>query len=591
MSRRRNLIEIIVDRVGNVNVFNLIKEDDIPVYGNMHSMVDDDLIQEYIDTVKNIYKSYSAHVANDNNSNDNLEELKEISQGFYNHLFPGVIKEYLSKTKGKYIQIRADEHTFQIPWELLYDGDYFLSERFYMGRGLKCDISPKYRASLTAPVKMLIIVDPTGTLKWADYEAGELEKQLKGKFSNDELVIEILSNKEIAKLKLLNAMRGKDIIHFIGHSVDDETTEENAGWKIGKEKLLKAREIENANISPVLVFSHSCKSAGRIARAFLKTGARHFIGCREDVLEIKSVVNFVSRFYYSALNGHSLGRSFADSMHKYNKTGLLSFNYVLFSNPKLSIQTFNVETGKKTFLKPGDVIKKFPYPVAETYRRFLVAQKKNRFDLCIQELENTLLWTIRLFSYIIIKDLKRHSLFDNFLKEKLSGEDINSWKDFLYSGLSGLINLRQDLKIPDVAKVFYLQKENIEKMLGWIEKFDSGNYEDEELPELIIVFHYLLDSLLMDLIFITRYDLLYFIDDGIDKIFSVIDLNSAVVKQREIEIHENIEKQSVILFDIAEERKVLDLSEFISVTNNDGDFIAGFMSCMSNGKPVIKSID
>ncbi len=575
MARRRNLIQLFIDRVGNVNIFNLIKEDEIPITGKMRTVIDDDLIEEYFQAISRIYNVFVAEHAGEKFSEERVAELQEICAELYNQLVPDSIKNYFSQTTGRYIHIRPDQETEKIPWELLFDGEKFLSEKFYMGRGQKCNTGPKYRASLTMPVKMLIIVDPSATLEWAEHEAKELEKQLKNKFTSEELVVEMFTNKEITKLKLMNKMRGKDIIHFIGHSVDEDN--ENAGWKIGKKKLLKVREIENANITSVLVFSHSCRSAGRVAKAFLKTGVRHFIGCRQDVLETEDVISFVSRFYNSVLHGHALGRAFTDAMHKYNATGLLSFNYVLFSDPKLSIQTFSVETGKNSFLKPEDVIKKFPYPVAETYRKFLVAQKKKRFDLCARELENALLWTMRLFSFIIITDLERHSLLGKNLQNKIKHSDIYSWKNFLFSGLAELINLRQELKMPEIAKVFYLQKENIEKMLSWINKFDTGDFEDEELPEFITVFHYLLDSLLLDLIFITRYDFLCFLNDGYDRIYKVAELKSANIKEKEIEIHEHIEKDKVILFDPVEESFVCDMSDFIKCENKNGKIIARFM--------------
>lgn len=564
---KNKVIELIIDRIGNINIFNIIKDDDIPVTGDFKTTVDDDLVNEYIEAVDKLYNVFLAEAAGNKNNHSRLDELKNISHEFFKQLFPEPIQKYLAKTKIKYLFVKPDEALSHLPWELLYDGNKFLSQNFYFGRGTKCDYSPANKNTLTKPFNMLIIVDPTGTLAWANFEMENLKSKLIEKLPSTELKIEVISSKNLSKLKLMNTMRGQDIIHFIGHSIEDKEDIENSGWKIGNDKLLKVREIAKSNISPVLVFSHSCKSANSIASAFLEAGVKHFVGCRHDVLESKHVIEFASKFYEDIFSSIPIGKAFKDAVFRNKQSNILSFNYVLYSNPKKSFVTFQSSSKAKSYIKPEEVLKLYPYPISETYRKFLVAQKKKNYKLSFEELSTHLLYIIKFFSFFALEELHRHSIDIENLSDILEHPTLKHWKEFLYKGLSELINLRQDLEIPKIAAVFYLQKENIEKCIDWINEYYSENLSESEIFDLITVFQYLVETLVIDLSFITRYELFYFLDDGSDGVYNVINLRGTDKKIIEKELNEIYESHQTILYDPIEGNMVLDLSGYFTLEN------------------------
>lgn len=589
--KKRNSIELIIDRVGNVNIFNLTKTDDIPITGDFKTIVDDDLIEEYIETTQKLYNVFIAEISDNKINSNRINELEELSLEFYKQIFPESIQNYLLHTKNQYLYLRLDENLNRIPWELLYNGENFLCQHFFIGRGTKCD----YRLFSANnkekhPIKILIICDPTDTLTWAPIETEKLKEKLSQLTLPCDFNIEILSNNNLSKLKLMNTLKDKDIVHFIGHSIEDENIIENSGWKIGKDKTLKIREIAKSNVSLPLVFSHSCKSANHIAKAFIEAGVKHFIGCRYDVLESEHAVNFASSIYENILSGIPIGKAFNTAINKNSKSNIIAFNYVLYSNPTALLYFFERRNRKKSYIKPEEILKSFPFPIAELYRRFLISIKQKDNINAFKNLSNLLLQIIRFFSFIIINDLKSHSLFHKTLIEHLAHPSLVNWKNFLYESLSELINLRQNLEIPNIASIFYLQKENIERCIELHNQFKNKEIADEDLPELITVFQYLIENLLIDLQFITDYELYTFLDNGLNNEYAIINLKGLELKKSNKEFDEIFKKGQTILFDNYAGTVKLDFSELIQVEVDEAEININVLKSLFNKKSTFEKI-
>jgi hypothetical protein len=424
---------------------------------------------------------------------------------------------------------------------------------------------------------MLIIDDPTKTLNWAAYETRELKKRLSGFYPETELEIDIISDENISKLKLLNALREKNIIHFIGHSVEKKG---RSGLLTGKNSILSTAEIEKSHISPELFFAHSCKSAHSVAGAFLKSGVKNFVGCRDDVLESPEVIDFAIKFYENVLNGMPIGRSFYHGMYKNNSADLLSLNYVLFANPKNIIEKKDINS-RRSFIKQEEVLNLYPYPVSESYRLFLYHLREGNYKEAFCAIERFLFEILRFFSFFIISELKRYSLLSDILTEQLKNPGIYEWKSFLYAGLSELVNLRQDMEFPSIATAFYLQKESVEKCISWMNDFNKEEAGNEDYFEVITVCQYLCENLMLDLGFITSYDIYYFLDEGINNEYSILSLSGCYKKVILKEIHESFEKGDVIVYNSLTSEEVCSLKDFFRVTQKEGKY------CVS----VLKSID
>ena len=139
-----------------------------------------------------------------------------------------------------------------IPWELLYDGSHFLVDKLFIGK----NISGYWRDMLRPErdrLRVLIVADPTEDLEWARMEGEGLFESLNAELSADRLDVQFMAGRRITKLNLLNAVKDRDIIHYSGHLYYSHDQQES-GWLLKGDKVLRAREIEKAGFSPYLVF-------------------------------------------------------------------------------------------------------------------------------------------------------------------------------------------------------------------------------------------------------------------------------------------------------------------------------------------------
>ncbi|MCE9501690.1 MAG: CHAT domain-containing protein, partial [Leptospira sp.] len=226
------MIDLLIDRVGNVNVFNVLQSDSPAAESHLQSTMDEDLILEFIKEVENLAK-VSISLSGKKSSEsvitpDILKELKILGETFFEQFFPPAIAEKLKLTTKKNLHFRIDPALSVIPWELLHDGTCFLSDKFFIGKTVRGELSVQENRD-REKLKMLIIADPTEDLKWAEKEGEELFKVLKQKVPASRLDIEFIGGKQITKLKLLSLIRGKNIIHYSGHLFFSEDPLEN-GW-------------------------------------------------------------------------------------------------------------------------------------------------------------------------------------------------------------------------------------------------------------------------------------------------------------------------------------------------------------------------
>jgi tetratricopeptide (TPR) repeat protein len=211
----------------------------------------------------------------------------------------------------------------------------------------------QYIKNSQASLKMLIIIDPTESLKYAQHEAESLCAILD---DNLNIEIELIGGRQADKLSLISEMRNKDLIHFIGHAFFDEKNPEKSGW-ILKEGILTSQEMGRMDTSPLLVFSNACQSAATnnwetgylyekktfgIGNGFLLSGVQNFIGPLW-VIHDKGSVRFASKFYKELIIGESIGKSLQKAkkdMLKEREAGdLLWASYIHYGDPATTIAT------------------------------------------------------------------------------------------------------------------------------------------------------------------------------------------------------------------------------------------------------------
>ncbi|MBK6606245.1 MAG: CHAT domain-containing protein [Leptospiraceae bacterium] len=508
------MIDLLIDRVGNVNIFNFLNSGQFHSESHIQSSIDSDLISEYVKEIENLSKLsnnfLSNHESNFRVKPDVLKELKILGETFYDQFFPGSISDNLRTTTEKYLHFNIDSSLAEIPWELLYDGDCFLSDRFLIGRTIKGS-KTFLQETTNQKLKMLIIADPTEDLEWAQKEGETLFQVLKEKVPSSVLDIEFIAGSQITKLKLLSMIRGKNIIHYAGHLFFSSDPMEN-GWLLSGDKILKAREIKNSAFSTNLVFSNSCNSSrspglknpknimNDFASSFLMSGIMSFIGTKWEVADNATTLDFTIRFYLSLFSDKSLGESLFIAREyarkNYDPLDVIWANYSLYGHPdRIILNKSNNHRNK--IIDPLMIRKSYPTPIAVSYANFIAHERsdtsENKMKAFIESFEEF----SKLIGVIVLSDHKYKALNQNF--ERVNEFNLGIWWDLIFKSILDFKKLQITMVIESFLVVLFSNKDLIYKIINWIEKFRTGVLDVESLEGYLITSQYYYENLLVEL--------------------------------------------------------------------------------------------
>lgn len=511
------MIDLLIDRVGNVNVFNVFHSGKSDSGSHLQSVMDEDLIVEYIKEAENIskvsYTFHANHALQLRVEPDVLRDLKVLGETFYDQFFPKEIAEKLRQTTEKYLHFNIDQGLSDIPWELLHDGSCFLSDKFYIGKTVKGSGFSRNNIE-HEKLKMLIVVDPTEDLEWAQREGEELFKNLKQKVSPSRLEIQFISGKQITKLKLLSMIRGKHIIHYSGHLYFSNDSMEN-GWLLYNDKVLKAREIKSSGFSTNLVFSNSCQSVKNsnlnlspgimnyFAGSFLMAGIKCFIGTNWEVVDNEKTLDFTIRFYLSLFNEGTVGESLFSAKEyarrNYEPWDLTWANYSLHGPPNYVIVSEPDEENKRKIINPTIVFNQYPTSIAKTYMEYL--RKEEEKDN-LQKLKNSITTNIKEFSKLIGMIVFSDHYYRSLSKKSNSLYSIHTldeWWEQIYHCIWNFKQLKISMVMNSFMEVLSTNKDVIYKIIDWIEKLKNKEFEDDALQGYLITMQYYYENLLIEM--------------------------------------------------------------------------------------------
>jgi len=243
--------------------------------------------------------------------------------------------------------LEIDDHLVHIPWELLHLDDFFLCERFCMGRQVETSqklVACKKRI-LEYPLKMWIISPSENDLTNAATEGLTVFKNInKNNFDAPYFDVDLDSDVNVEKIK--ENIRFYDVIHYAGHGVFNIDNPGLCGWKLAKGNL-NASDINNmagGYALPSLVFSNACQSARTnkwknnssfgLANAFIYSGVRHYIGTFGDIPDDLSS-KFALMFYDKLASKQTIGQCLKDARLAIlnEKKHTCWANYLMYGDP------------------------------------------------------------------------------------------------------------------------------------------------------------------------------------------------------------------------------------------------------------------
>lgn len=174
----------------------------------------------------------------------------------------------------------------------------------------------------TAPLPVLLVVNPTQDLAGAEEEGG----RLRALWSQDpRLALTVLAGREATRSRLLEAFRSGrfDWVHYAGHALFDEIHPGDSGLLCARRERLRGSDLAGLADPPRLLVANACESgrvraargprvagaamqAAGLAEAFLSAGITHYLGTWWPVAD-GPAARFAATFHARVLAGASCG--------------------------------------------------------------------------------------------------------------------------------------------------------------------------------------------------------------------------------------------------------------------------------------------
>ena len=521
------LLNIIIDRVGSVNVFNILQGAYPGRDTHLQSEIDDDLIFEFLSEIERL-SVISNNLSVKTRENVHLiEDLKNISETFFCQFFPDTLQKKLRSISRAYLFFHVDAKLMNIPWELLHDGTAFLSDKFFIGK----NISGRWHDFIKPEkdkLRFLIIADPSEDLEWARVEGEKLFESLNSEVSSERLDIQLMSGRRITKLNLLNALKDRDIVHYAGHLVHSDDPRES-GWLLSDGKVLRAREIEKAGLEPDLVFSNSCFSSpvngpeppgestnlhlNDMASAFLGAGISNYIGSNWKIKDDGKAYIFAHDFYRSIFEEKSVGEALFEARmkarEKNHPSDITWGNYVLHGSPIARIYRTDVQKSfeaSRSDLNVSRILDNYPVFISREYRHFLNVSENTLSSF--KSLSRLLKFTLQITGAIVFSNYKYLGM-KGIAPEPGYRITLMQWVERIFECLDQLRSHQLQMSVDGVMEVLYMHKGDIEKMISWMTDFTAGKIKEDMIESYRVTFQYVLDNMLSTFSFLGKSRIIY----------------------------------------------------------------------------------
>jgi CHAT domain-containing protein len=228
-----------------------------------------------------------------------LELMKAIGHRLWEAFLAPIqldIAGRLERNLDRYLVLRFDASTVDLPWELLFDGDGFVSRRQLMARQLeiKAPGRPVALAAGRRRLRVLVVGNPTRDLPGSASEAQLVAGRLKELGAEVNLFCDGVSYADVSReLDTLDY----DVLHYAGHATYDESREGAGGLLLADGQVLTADDLSIRRNLPRLFFANGCRSAQTgtelsadparatrdLVHGLLRAGVRAFIGSMWEV--------------------------------------------------------------------------------------------------------------------------------------------------------------------------------------------------------------------------------------------------------------------------------------------------------------------
>jgi class 3 adenylate cyclase/TolB-like protein len=273
-----------------------------------------------------------------------LDELRRAGEELFTRALSQRVQERLQKTDQRFLRLHLDDDLVHLPWEIIFDGEKFLGERFAVGRivaARAADLAPNQSAG----GGIVVVSNPSGDLEHAEREG----RSIAGLFEQQDIPVTHLAG-ATTKQAFLDAVRGARLLHFAGHA---RTNGDEPGLVFSDGSISLSELSEELKASaPGFVFLNSCfastdrgweesaRGTGGFAAGLLTLGTEHYLS-PAWAIDDDDAAYFALRFYESVVRGASYGEAVRAARQQMRAAGgkrPFSFaSYVLYGEPRRAL--------------------------------------------------------------------------------------------------------------------------------------------------------------------------------------------------------------------------------------------------------------
>jgi O-acetyl-ADP-ribose deacetylase (regulator of RNase III) len=238
---------------------------------------------------------------------DAAGRLRSLGGFLWNFVLPPTIRDRLDASSAANLVLRLDDSLQGIPIELAWNGRSCLVERFRIGRQVSVQGAVS-RGRPSSDDHIAIFCDAAANLPGAHSEGVSLFEL----FGQHGIPVELRGAERADRAALFSLLPSSRILHWSGHGHCDDKGRHC--WMLA-DGALHVDDLMGMAVGPELVFSNACGrdddsllGPARLAlgEAFLKMGARHFIGSLWEI-DDSSSRHFAMVFYRALVDGRDAG--------------------------------------------------------------------------------------------------------------------------------------------------------------------------------------------------------------------------------------------------------------------------------------------
>jgi len=246
---------------------------------------------------------------------DPMNQLRELGGTIFSQLFPEPIRDFLVQSPTRYLYLQIDESLMEIPWELAFDGDNFLGEKFRVSRLISSAtrITSAPTARPTRDVLKVLLVSGESNSPPHDAYRESLMRRLE---AIDGLSATQVHADGLRRGQALRLVGEHDVVHYVGPvgygSADDADV---SWWKAGE--AISMRDVATLATPPQLLISDNSEMANvatsessadlNLAKAAFRLGLNILL--RASELAGEASLGFMEQFYRELARGAALGEA------------------------------------------------------------------------------------------------------------------------------------------------------------------------------------------------------------------------------------------------------------------------------------------